>query len=86
MHPAFKEFLIKDTEGYTPEQKQNFLRMLKFKPDQMVKIISDNIIDWGTIFCFTAGTFMTTNLPHDAQELLRAYQEHFAKDLEAITQ
>ena len=86
MHPAFKEFLIRDTDGYTPEQKQDFLRMLKFKPDQVLKIISENLIDWGTVFSLKTGTLMASYNHHeDAQELLEAYQKYFAAQLATIT-
>lgn len=86
LHPKFKDWLIEDTKDWTPEQKQNFLRMAKFNPDQAVHIISDNLLGWATVFCYQTGiAIIVPNNHEDAQQLFTAYQKHFAVELAAIT-
>ena len=91
MNQEFKDFLIRDMKSCAPEDRQEFLRMLKFKPDQVVNVISANIIGWGTSFVMKTGRVLggydiKSDIQSDAQELLRAYQEHFAEELGAINQ
>jgi len=90
MNIGFRDWLIEDSNKWTREEKQNFLRMAKFEPDRAVQIISENLADWATVYCSTKGAGVVVANLHtaqaDADELFTAYKEHFALELAAITQ
>ena len=85
MNSAFKKWLIDDSKNWSPEQKKDILRMIKFEPEKMVQLISENLIDWATVYCLQAGrTIASYDSVIDAKELLTAYQGHFITELAAI--
>jgi hypothetical protein len=56
--------------------------MLKFEPDRTLQIISENLLAGDTTFIRQTKTTLVAYSPHDdACELLKAYQEHFAREL-----
>lgn len=90
MNQEFKDSLINDIKSSTPLQRRAFLRMLKFEPDTVLKIISANIMHWAMDFVMKTGKMLygydvKADNQADSQELLKAYQEHFAKELESVT-
>jgi uncharacterized protein (DUF2249 family) len=86
MDTRFKERIIKDHENMDPKNKQEFLRMLKFAPDQVLHIISDHMPNWQMNHMTTAAEPFYVDFDLDPPELLKAFQEHFAAELATITQ
>lgn len=85
MNAEFKKWLIADMANADHEAKQSFLRMLKFEPDKVAEIVSANLMHWGTYFVAETGTIIGGyNDEEDAQELVQAYKEHFAKEMATI--
>ena len=86
MDQEFKEWLLKDSDEWSPQQKNDILRMLKFNPEQLVKNISLAMEDWGTVYIQNTGKVLAQyNTFTDAQELVEAYKVRFADKLAAIT-
>jgi hypothetical protein len=86
MNQRFKEWLIRDSDEWSHQEKQNFLRMAKFRPDKAVQIISDNIWRWGTAAMCEIGSFDIFDVDSESREIFAAWQEHFANELAAITE
>ena len=70
----------------SPEQKQNFFWIMKFKPDLAVKIIYDNLLEWSTVAAFELGELAINDFSAESQDIFKAFQEHFAKEIAAATQ
>jgi hypothetical protein len=85
MNQAFKEWLIEDSDKWTPVEKSTFLRLAKFEPDKVLQILSANLNDWGIVFSIRTRTSLCVNPNQDAQDLFAAYKEHFASDLAAVS-
>jgi len=86
MDAGFKDWIIKQHEKMNPWDKQVFLKLLKFKPDKILRIIAYCFDDWRAGFTAETGIMAFNYDSRDFQEILQAFQEHFAKELEAITQ
>ena len=86
MDTKFKERIIRDHENMDPKSKQKFLRMLKFLPNQVLRIISENMPKWQQIHMTTATEPFYVDFELDPPELLKAFQEHFAAELATITE
>jgi hypothetical protein len=86
MDQKFKEWLISQHELADPETKHDFLQMLKFSPDKVLQIFSSHIRIWVTqANYYTRAKFEVHDCNQESQEILKAFQEHFAKELAAIT-
>ena len=87
MMPAFKDFLVKDTDKWTLEEKRNILRMLKFEPEKVVQIVAQHLEDWGTQYIALTGKIAACydNSGDDPKELVEAWKEKYATELAAIT-
>lgn len=87
MDLELKDWIIKQHEQMPPRAKQTFLRTLKFRSDRALQIISRDLPDWVLDFIIQTGnTEWSYENDHDALELLQAFQGHFAKEMEAITE
>lgn len=88
MRQDFKDWIIEDVKDMSPEQKRNFLHMLKFEPDKMVDVVAPHIADdWAMAFVSKTGRALIINDPRgDAQDLLADLSLHFAAELAATTQ
>ena len=79
---AFISWLVADTEGYKPEQKEAFLRMLKFNPEGSLQIIKENVIDWASLYAYDGG--VAFQYPGLEQEIHNAFVEKYKAELEAL--
>jgi hypothetical protein len=82
----FKDWIIEVHEKMDSKCKPSFLRMLKFAPDRAREIIASSLDEWGMNFVFQTGGPLLVNPDIDSQEYLKVLQEHFAKEMDAITQ
>ena len=80
-----KQFKQKQFKQMNPKEKRALLRTLKFHPGKMMKIISSNLSNMGLDFAVSKGGMCTIDHEHDPQELLKALQKHFAKEMATIT-
>lgn len=85
MDARFKEFLIKDFEKMPSDPKHNFLRMLKNNPQAVTQVIRNNLMDWGMNATLETGRAILIDLDDDSVELTKHLQEHFEKDLQAVS-
>lgn len=74
MNAEFKKWIMENSNKWSPEQKQNFLRMVKSEPERAVAIISSSLNWW-------AVAFTEIDCDRDPKEILEAYKEHFAAEL-----
>ncbi len=86
MDARLKKWLTKNHEQLPPEQKQAFLRTLKFNPDLATKVIYDNLMDWGTVAAFEIGgsSIAIYDYQGESSELTEHFRQHFAKEMEAV--
>ncbi len=88
MDPRFMNWIIKKHEEIDPENKQIFLKTLKFYPDLALSTISSALFNWGTVATFELhlNCLIIDDVERDSRDVLKALQDHFAKEMAAITQ
>ena len=85
MEQDFQKWLIKNHEKMDPKYRPSFLRTLKFQPDKALNIIASNLNEWGLNFCYQTNSILHIFPDQDSRECLRAFQEHFAKELASVS-
>jgi hypothetical protein len=84
MHSEFKDWLIKGSDKWSSQEKQNFLQLAKSQPDKVVEIIAGSLMDWATAFAVQTGAAVSCyDIHEDSQQLFAALKEHFAAELAA---
>jgi len=88
MTEGFKNFMLRDVERLTGDQRRDFLRTLKFDPAFVERFIFENIMDWITSFMISSQkeAILCNDLKGDSRLLRIAYEQHFAEELALITQ
>lgn len=81
MNQRAVDLLITEHENLSPKAKSNFLLILKFDPDLALEKISSMLQDLAPELSIEA-----VSVASDSQELLTAFQEHFAEEMAIITQ
>ena len=85
MDQRFKDWIIDQHAQMDFKDRQDFLRLLKFKPDEVAEIFSSHIRIWATAASFYLKIkFEIHDCRQESQELLKAFQEHFAKEMTTI--
>jgi hypothetical protein len=93
MNQKFKNWAISQFDQTNSDiekrKRQDFLRTLKFDPNKVTQWIADNICQWAAYYNLhhkiQTGEKVGVDFHRDPQELLKALQEHFAKEIATIT-
>jgi len=85
MRIRLKKWIIKQTGKNNPADLALFLKMLKYYPEQVLVTIADNMGKWA-IACMmeSKSRFLFANNRKECNDLLKALQEHYAKQLAEI--
>lgn len=86
MNQAFKEWLLKDSINWTPQQKDEILTKLKHEPESFTRKIAESLDHWALAFvCKTGNALVIYSTLDEATELVQAYKDRFATELANIT-
>ena len=91
MDQKLKDWIIKQHElqyeQLGPDAKRDFLRLLKAEPAEVEQVFYDELYKWNAAGGYHLDmSFKVQDRRQEAQELLKAFQEHFAREMAAITQ
>lgn len=83
MNQGFKVFLLEDAKKWTESSKAKILHMLKHDSEQLKINVNNNLLDWGTQYCFKEGKELRCT-GDEADELMEGWRELFKDELEAM--
>jgi hypothetical protein len=88
MNPQFKEWVILRLEKKDTRKKQNLVRALKFGAVNLaMQIMLYNLGEWVRIAGHELqAPIYISDETHEAQEILGAFRERFAEEIDATTQ
>jgi len=86
MNQQFKEWIIGKFVEIPDEPKIGFLRDLKLNPEKVRVYIYERIASFAFTCMVEKQIVVDCRPDQDPQEVLEALQQHFAKELELITQ
>ena len=85
MDSAFKDWILADFAKLSGKEQEYFLRMLKFRPEELIYKISLVIMDYMPGYIAQTSRVCCCNITTDPRELVMALKAQFAERLEGIT-
>jgi hypothetical protein len=87
MDPQFKKWIVdRHDRMESAAARENFLKKLKHSPDTVLKYIQILLAKWMRLATQETGRAIAVYNPNEeSQEVLQAFQEHFARELARIT-
>ena len=85
METELQDWIVNRHDKIPPDEKRNFLKLLKEDPETVTRTIKSKLMDWATLAVMDLGIIITTyDNDEDAAELTRVFQEHFKEEMEAL--
>lgn len=85
MQKKFQDWIIAQHEMMKPEEKRQFLKLLKENPESLTRMMEAHLLDWATMAAFDLGVILFSyDNGECAAALVKVFQEHFQEQLNII--
>jgi hypothetical protein len=85
MDAGFRDWVVARVKKEKGEEKDAFIRMLKFQPDVAERFARAKLQAWMSGFVTETGNaLITPDFTADSKNLIKHLQKQFAKDIESV--